>query len=93
MRPTEQALPRKVIDAYAESCYLQYSTAFYESPTADNWVSLTRAMLVYQQVRNCRDVDKERAMIDAISALPISKWDEAIVKALQGKSIAEVMRS
>jgi hypothetical protein len=63
---------------------------FRKNPSSTNWQMVLRSMLVYQQVTTAR-IDKQRKIIDAVTALPMGDWDEAIVQAVLGMTISEVI--
>jgi hypothetical protein len=78
------------IATYALNSMTHTQRQFRKNPSSTNWRMVLRSMLVYQQVTTAR-IDKQRKIIDAVTALPMGDWDEAIVQAALGMTISEVI--
>jgi hypothetical protein len=78
------------IATYALNSMTHTQRQFRKNPSSTNWQMVLRSMLVYQQVTTAR-IDKQRKIIDAVTALPMGDWDEAIVQAVLGMTISEVI--
>jgi len=78
------------IATYALNSMTHTQRQFRKNPSSTNWRMVLRSMLVYQQVTTAR-IDKQRKIIDAVTALPMGDWDEAIVQAVLGMTISEVI--
>ena len=79
------------IATYALNSMTHTQRQFRKNPSSTNWRMVLRSMLVYQQVTTARTFDKQGKIINAVTALPMGDWDEAIVQAALGMTISEVI--
>lgn len=82
---------------HAREGFYQQSVAFRQTPSAQNWNDLTRAMLVHQQAQQLsRDPDDRLLgpLLVQVNAVDCDQWDELIVRAVcGGRGIDEVLAS
>jgi hypothetical protein len=85
----------KMVQTYAKNQLVFWQKMFNKMPSAMHWKMTVHFMLVYQQASYLSSPSAATvrdALLKQLDSLPLGAWDEAIVKAMTGFSVAEVIR-
>ena len=84
-----------MVQKFAKGQLTYFQKQFNKSPSALHWRLVTHYMMVYQQAMQ---LDRDSAstvrtdLLKQLDSLPVGEWDECIVQAMTGRSVADAVR-
>ena len=85
----------KMVQTFAKNQLTFWQKQFNKVPSAMHWKMVVHFMMVYQQANYLTSPSAATArddLLKQLDSLPLGGWDEAIVQALTGRSVAEAVR-
>ena len=85
----------KMVQDFAKAQLTFWQKQFNRTPSAMHWKMTIHFMLVYQQANYLTSpsaATARDALLVELDTLPLGAWDEAIVMATTGKSVANAVR-